>query len=152
MNKKKNYKNKRPKRNYYYATYDPYTEDGLSTGNYVNNMPSNRKPSKMENEIGTFLDRMKIFHIREYSRGDLRSPITGSKIYLDFYIPSIKLAIEYDGQHHFKNKDQVKLREQQIRDSAKNKWCKRNGIKMIRFDKNNKETYANVLLQYLNNK
>lgn len=146
MKKKKVYKKKR---SYFYETYDPYSEDGLSKSNSINNMPINRHPSKMELEISKFLDILGIFYIQEYFTKDLKSPLTGNKLYIDFYLPTYKLAIEYDGEHHFKNKDAIKLKEQQIRDAAKNKWCKHHGIKMIRFNKNNKEEFANTILKTL---
>lgn len=53
---------------------------------------------------------------------------------LDFYIEELKLAIEYDGEHHYKvkygEKDRLTLTAE--RDRIKNDWCKKEGIFLIR--------------------
>ena len=62
------------------------------------------------------------------------------KLVFDFYIPSLNICIEYDGEGHYKpfrfSKDkkamQKKLEETQIRDKIKDKYCKENNIKLIR--------------------
>ena len=45
----------------------------------------------------------------------------------DFYLPKYNLIIEYDGKHHLKNKVKVN-------DKLKNKFCKLNKIKIIRYN------------------
>lgn len=57
------------------------------------------------------------------------------KMFLDFYLPEYNLAIEFDGQQHFKetiysNKEDLKLTKR--RDSMKSKLCKDNGLDLIR--------------------
>lgn len=44
------------------------------------------------------------------------------------------MAIEYDGQQHFKDVPRFKsnLKENQIRDSIKNNFCKTNKITLVR--------------------
>ncbi len=58
----------------------------------------------------------------------------GYLLFLDFYIPEYNLAIEYDGQQHFKDVPRFKsnLKENQIRDSIKNNFCKTNKITLVR--------------------
>lgn len=56
---------------------------------------------------------------------------------LDFYIPSKKIAIEYQGEQHFKKyrfeKDDFELKERQYRDLKKIELCKKNSIKLLHF-------------------
>lgn len=56
-------------------------------------------------------------------------------MFLDFYLPDHNLAIEFDGQQHFKEtiystKEDLKINMK--RDSVKNKLCKKNGLKLLR--------------------
>lgn len=62
-------------------------------------------------------------------------------LYYDFYIPNLRIAIEYDGEQHFKPIDfkgegleiaTEKFEEQLIRDAIKNNYSKKNGIRLIR--------------------
>lgn len=46
----------------------------------------------------------------------------------DFYIPSLRLVIEYDGSHHRKEKVHNN-------DLLKDAFCRKNNIKIIRFNK-----------------
>jgi hypothetical protein len=64
---------------------------------------------------------------------------TGWTLKYDFYIPSVKLLIEYDGEQHFKpsmigyykvSKNDVK--NNQCRDRIKDKFANDNGIKLLR--------------------
>jgi hypothetical protein len=57
---------------------------------------------------------------------------------LDIFVPSLKLAIEYQGEQHFKPIDawggeDALLRGQQ-RDDEKKQKCERAGLKLIYFD------------------
>lgn len=62
-------------------------------------------------------------------------------MYYDFYIPSLKIAIEYDGEQHFKPIDfkgegkevaTEKFEIQLLRDKIKNEYSKRKNIRLIR--------------------
>lgn len=71
----------------------------------------------------------------QYKHPDLRFSDTGRKMELDIWIPSIKTAVEYQGQQHF---FEVKswggrraLRRVQKRDAEKRKACKRCGIHLV---------------------
>lgn len=57
-------------------------------------------------------------------------------LFFDFYIPSLNLCIELDGQQHsipidFFGGDST-LKDTQIRDDIKNKYCKKNKINLLR--------------------
>ena len=96
--------------------------------------------SKGERRIVEALDRMKLYYVREYKLNDTR-------LRLDFFIPSLNLGIEYDGEHHFRpvqfggmspEKAQKEFLKIQKRDARKNKLCKGRDIKLIRikYDEN----------------
>jgi len=80
-------------------------------------------------------------------------------LYYDFYIPSLKIAIEYDGEQHFKPIDfngegleiaTEKFEIQLIRDKIKNDYSERNNIKLIRipyWERDNISTILNKELQ-----
>ena len=54
----------------------------------------------------------------------------------DFYIPSLKIAIEYDGKQHFEPIEYFGGKESfeilQKHDAIKNEYCKNNGISLLR--------------------
>lgn len=59
-----------------------------------------------------------------------------SVLYLDFYIPSIKLAIEVHGQQHYEfctffHKNKADFLKAQARDEDKMRWCEINDIRLI---------------------
>ena len=60
-----------------------------------------------------------------------------NNLYLDFYIPNIKIAIECQGKQHFISSDfyggEKTLNEIKERDLLKRKLCDKNGIKILYF-------------------
>ena len=56
---------------------------------------------------------------------------------LDFFIPALSLAIEYQGEQHFKPVErfggQAAFRESQLRDARKRRLCKENGVRLVYF-------------------
>lgn len=71
-------------------------------------------------------------------------PIPGERLYLDFFLPRKKLAIEVQGdQHHhfnsFFHKDKYAFQASQQRDKRKAKWCEINEICLIKVDWGTKE-------------
>ena len=59
-----------------------------------------------------------------------------SVLYLDFFIPSISLALEVHGQQHYEfcqffHKGKVDFLKAQTRDEDKARWCELNNIKLI---------------------
>ena len=68
-------------------------------------------------------------------------PLPGKVVYLDFFLPLRKTAIEVNGEQHYKyNKFHFKTKkdflEAQRRDNYKQMWCELNAFKLIsiRFD------------------
>ncbi len=79
------------------------------------------------------------------------------KMELDIYIEDYQIGIEYQGeQHYIARKDwkdgEKLLKEQQIRDKQKRKWCKQLGISLIevKYDwKMDKNILVNLLSKHL---
>jgi very-short-patch-repair endonuclease len=64
-----------------------------------------------------------------------------SKVFLDFYLPLKKLAIEVQGEQHFKytpffHYNVQSFIKQQQRDNKKKAWCSINNITLIEFPYN----------------
>jgi very-short-patch-repair endonuclease len=65
-------------------------------------------------------------------------PVVGTRQTIDFFNITKRVAIEVDGVQHdkfnkfFHNNDRFKYADQLIRDDIKEKWCKKNGITLIR--------------------
>lgn len=61
----------------------------------------------------------------------------GYNLYIDLFIPSFNIGIEYDGRHHFKPTFQLDtttmLDHRKYLDGLKNTLCENNGIKLFRF-------------------
>lgn len=65
----------------------------------------------------------------------LKNPKTGRNLELDCYNEELKLAVEYDGEQHFKKTsmgNSKQLAELQERDKLKDRLCRANGVKLIR--------------------
>ena len=93
------------------------------------------KYSRGEKLVSDTLDTMDIEYITEYIFLDLHSVNSGT-LRFDFYIPSLKTCIEYDGIQHFEpvgffgGKTTYEL--QVKNDELKDDYCMNNDIKLIR--------------------
>ena len=95
--------------------------------------------SKGEKRIGKYLDNKDIKYEREYKFDDCRSK---DKLPFDFYISSLNIAIEYDGEDHYmifkRNKKESyektmdRFIGRKVKDTIKTIYCKENNIKLIR--------------------
>jgi len=94
--------------------------------------------SNGEYEVDKFLKEHYIEHINQHRFPDC---VYKNQLVFDFYIPSKNMAIEYDGQQHYfpvqfggiSLGEAIKeYHKNKIRDSVKNKYCKNNGINLIR--------------------
>ena len=66
----------------------------------------------------------------------------GDQLFIDFYIPSMNLAIECQGEQHYKfvphfHRDEAGFKAYVERDNAKKRWARKNKVKLIEiaFDK-----------------
>ena len=107
------------------------------------------KISKGELRIRNFLDSNNIQYNREYRFDDCKYKIP---LPFDFYIESLNMCIEYDGEGHYRpiqrtyddnyNAEEM-FKLTCIRDEIKNKYCKNNDIDLLRipyWDYDNIET------------
>lgn len=67
--------------------------------------------------------------------------IPGTKLRIDFYLPSLKMAFEVQGEQHFKfikyfHGTANKFLKQQENDELKRQWCKLNNITFYHVYKN----------------
>lgn len=89
-------------------------------------------PSHAESKIISFLVQNRVEFVREAYVADLINPNTGKVLFFDFYIPSLRLFIEFDGIYHFRNKDKEELRKQKFKDRLKNEYCRKRQYHLLR--------------------
>ncbi len=83
--------------------------------------------------------------------------IPGSKLSLDFYVPSFRVAFEFQGEQHdqfnaFFHKDKNDFVKQSQRDQNKKDWCRLNSIKLIEIREPNitLEQLKSTILEIIN--
>lgn len=96
--------------------------------------------SRGEQAIKGILDCMGVDYIPQYKIVEG----VGKRQRIDFYMPELNVAIEYNGKQHYeedvffhsgRSKGKVyDFKYSQERDKRKRKWCKENGIKLIEID------------------
>lgn len=89
--------------------------------------------SKGEGKIINILNQSRYRYEREYTFADLR----GGRYRFDFYLPQLKVAIEFDGAQHFVytpkfHKTRGAFMAAQERDREKNSYCLANNIALYR--------------------
>lgn len=103
-----------------------------------------------EKRIANWLSANNLEFQREYYMKGLYSPKTGFPLFFDFYLPKYKIAIEFDGRHHFQpTYGQKEFEGQRLRDGFKNYFCKKNNIKMIRIPCFRQNKTAEILLKQM---
>lgn len=89
--------------------------------------------SKGEKQIVSWLKKNKINFQRQKTFNNCKYK---RQLYFDFYLPDYNLCIEYDGIQHFKPikhfGGEGAFKESQKRDEFKNRFCKKNNIKLLR--------------------
>lgn len=113
--------------------------------------------TKGEERVRDFLEKYNInYEVEKTFKG---CKYKGS-LRFDFYIPSQNACIEYDGEQHFDIVDfeggssekelKEKLKLNKKRDSIKDKYCKKNGIKLLRIPYYEFDNIENKLIEFLN--
>lgn len=91
--------------------------------------------SKNEQIIAKILSDKHIEFVRDKTFDDCVG-VGGKKLRFDFYIPSLDLAIEYDGKQHYEPIDffggEEKFEVQKQNDNIKNNYCEANNITLVR--------------------
>jgi Iridoviridae Uvr/REP helicase len=95
-----------------------------------------QKDSKGEIECRKFLETIFQKPFTKARPDFLKNPVTGNNLELDCYNRELKLAIEYNGQQHYKfsahfHKNVEASTNQKYRDELKRRMCLENGINLI---------------------
>ncbi len=111
--------------------------DGRTHGISIDRFKWNgRGRSKGEETLGNLLHELfplsGIFH-------EFTCPST--RLRLDFFLPSLFLAFEFDGNQHEKftphfHKDRIGYAQSQTNDASKEQWCELNNITLVRVVEN----------------
>lgn len=111
-----------------------------------------RKSSKWEIFIKEFLENNEIPFEYQKTFDNCKNTKNNRCLIFDFYIETLKVAIEYDGEQHYHSVDyfggEERFKIQQKYDDIKNKYCRDNNIKLIRIPYNKNK---NDIIQILNN-
>lgn len=95
--------------------------------------------SKAEQKIEKWLKDNNIHYITQQTFNDCKNPKTNCKLRFDFYIPSKKLLIEFDGKQHYQEMitgkyiiTKEKLENNKFRDNIKTTYAINKNIKLLR--------------------
>jgi hypothetical protein len=115
-----------------------------------------RLPSKGEVKIRSWLFTNEIEFEPEKEFEGLVNPDTGINLRFDFYLPKKNIAIEFDGFHHYSPKSKYHSNKysfisQKIRDREKDKYCKENGIELIRIGYDDYQNIFKILTKKILN-
>lgn len=112
--------------------------------------------SKGERCIIRVLEENKIPYKYEKIFPDCRNPYTNRNLKFDFFIPSIKLLIEFDGEQHFRPFITTKysitasdVKSTQMRDNMKNNYATKNGLKLLRIPYTDINNIPKILSPYV---
>lgn len=112
-----------------------------------------KKMSRGEIEIKNLLLENNILFEQEYKFLDCINPHTLKQFRWDFYVNN-QYLIEFDGKQHFEQSKiwKEKLETIQQRDEAKNEWCKKKHIPLIRipYTKQGQITIEDLMLETSN--
>ena len=112
----------------------------------------NCNESRGEKEIAKFLDKYDINYDRQYKFSDCKNIF---QLPFDFYIPSIRTCIEFDGEQHFLPLSffggQEALDKLKINDKIKSDYCEDNYISLIRIRYNQIDDIWRILWENLSN-
>lgn len=102
-----------------------------------------------ENEVAKYLKSSGIKFQKEKEFPGLVSKL-GNPLRFDFYLPEHNSIIEYDGIHHFKKTDySSNLGKVKARDEVKNRFCKKNGIPILRITRKDLSGIDKVIRLFL---
>lgn len=107
---------------------------------------ANVKKTAPEVAIAEILSNLGIVYKSEFAPDGLVNPVTFHPLYLDFFLPELNAAIEYDGIQHYKpihgNKQ---LADYKRRDNIKSLYCRYKGIKLLRIAYTTTEIKAEII-------
>ncbi len=105
--------------------------------------------SSYETFIATILSRAKIPFVREKTFGNLKHGL----FRFDFYLPTLNILIEVDGQQHFQqvtkfHQTQKDFKHALENDRRKNSYCLANNIRLFRipyWELNNIRSFSDIV-------
>jgi len=117
---------------------------GLNNREYNINLNKYAKNHKKTNKSSFHLEARRLlkecfpsyFIYEEVSLPGSTNPKNKSVLYLDFFIPNLKIGVEIHGRQHFEyvpyfHKNKLGFANHKYRDNLKLEWCDRNQIKLI---------------------
>lgn len=109
--------------------------------------------SSGENKIRDILVKIDIPFIEQYKIPNISLFCTNKNIYIDFYIPSLKIAIEFNGKQHYRPikwfGGDEKFEHQQWRDDSLRQYCKEYELKLIEIPYTEYNNIENILSKEL---
>jgi hypothetical protein len=69
---------------------------------------------------------------------EVHIPGCGNSVYIDFFLPIMKIAVEVQGEQHYKfishfHRNKLSFAKARTRDKQKKEWCELNDIVLIEF-------------------
>lgn len=83
-----------------------------------------------------------------------KNPKTNQLLRFDFYLPNLKILIEYDGLQHkirLKGQTSADFVNQLYRDKIKDKYAEKRGLKLYRISSENYENLEEIIINIIKN-
>jgi hypothetical protein len=122
-------------------------DNNIHSWNFSSSSRSNDTKSGLHNKAREVIQKV-LPNSRFYE--DITIPGFKPALYADFFIPSLKIMVEVNGQQHYKftprfHKDKMAYFKAVARDRKKSEFCKINDICLVIFDYNNQDQWENIL-------
>lgn len=109
--------------------------------------------SKGESTVERVLIQNNIDFVRQYKITNDNLICNNKSFYVDFYLPSYNIVIEYNGQQHYEQTGyfggKEKLEKTQDRDLSLRVYCKEHGIKLVEIPYNEFDNIESILVKEL---
>lgn len=129
--------------NVFYTSYSNYIRHEVNRCKYCSSVES-----LGEKTVRLVLEKININFIQEKRFEDCKNI---RSLPFDFYIPSLNLIIEYDGeQHYYPVFGEESFQNTQKNDLIKNDYCAKNGILLLRIPYWEMKNIENIIVDYLN--
>ena len=109
--------------------------------------------SRGEEKVMLCLDKLGINYETQYKINNESLFCENKRMYLDFFIPSLNVAIEYQGEQHYHPTgfvdNEERFAHQQERDNSVRQYCKEHKIKLIEIPYTEFDNIENILTKRL---
>ena len=110
--------------------------------------------SRGEEKVMLYLDKLGINYETHYKINNEFLFCENKRMYIDFFIPSMNIAIEYQGEQHYRPTgfvdNEERFAHQQERDNAVRQYCKEHKIKLIEIPYAEFDNIESILTKRLN--